>query len=82
MKEVSATVTTTGQDLSVKKSLRFGFQNGDTAKVGGDEIVENLARKHIDLYCVQNSRWKEDSAKMISSKDCMQISFGFGAKPG
>ena len=56
MKEVSATVTTTGQDLSLKKSLRFGFQNGNTVKIGGDEIVENLARKHIDLYCVQNSR--------------------------
>ena len=41
MKEVPATVTITGQDLSVKKSLRIGFQNGDTVKVGG-KIVNSL----------------------------------------
>ena len=42
MKEVSATVTTTEQDLHVKRSLQIAFLNSGTVKGGGNELVEQI----------------------------------------
>ena len=47
----------------------------DTWNVGSmtgrsGEVVETLARRRVDICCVQETRWKGGSARMVTGKSC------------
>ena len=49
--------------------LRIGSWNVGTMKGRASEIVETLTRRRVDLCCVQESRLRGSSARLITGKD-------------
>ena len=51
-------------------NFRIGTLNVGTMKGRASEITETVARRCIDLYCLQEARWRGSSTK-ITGKDCV-----------
>ncbi|KAL1454893.1 hypothetical protein WDU94_009023 [Cyamophila willieti] len=49
----------------VKKELRIGTLNVGTMTGRGREIADLMARRRIEILCVQETRWKGDKAKEL-----------------
>ena len=50
-------------------ALRIAILNVGTLRGRSSEVVETMSRRGIDLYCVQECRWRGASARMIGGKD-------------
>ena len=49
--------------------MRVATINVGTMRGRSAEIVEMLTRRNVDICCVQETRWKGDSARKLSGKD-------------
>ena len=52
-------------------NFRIGTLNLGTMKGWESEITETVARRCIDLYCLQETRWRGSSTRKITGKDCI-----------
>ena len=52
-------------------NFRIGTLNVGTMKGWESEITETVARRCIDLYCLQETRWRGSSTRKITGKDCI-----------
>ena len=62
--------------------LRVGTLNVGTMRGRSGEVVEMAKRRKLDLCCVQETRWKGGSAKMIGSDDGWYKFFWVGCEKG
>ena len=62
--------------------VRFGSWNVGSMTGRSGEIVECLARRRIDVCCVQETRWKGGSARMLNGKRCKYKLFWQGRPDG
>ena len=53
----------TGKDVCIA-TLNLGTMRGQS-----NEIVEMLSRRMIDISCVQESRWRGESARKIAGRN-------------
>ena len=53
--------------------LRIASLNVGTMKGRSAEVVETLHRRNIDVCCVQETRWRGGSARMLKGKECIQV---------
>ena len=60
----------------------IGTLNVGTMKGRASEITETVARRRIDLYCLQERRWRGSSTRKITGKDCTYIFFWSGDSSG
>ena len=51
------------------KSFRVGTLNVSIMKGKASEVVETVARRRVDLCCLQETRWKMEGVKQIVGKD-------------
>ena len=49
--------------------FRIATLNVGTIRGRSSEVVETMSRRGIDLYCVQEVRWRGASARFITGKD-------------
>ena len=49
--------------------LRLFSLNVGTMRGRANEVVETLGRRNIDICCIQESRWKGCSVRLIKAKD-------------
>ena len=49
--------------------LRLSSLNVGTMRGRANEVVETLGRRNIDICCIQESRWKGCSVRLIKAKD-------------
>ena len=52
-----------------KYRIRFGTVNVGTISGRANEIVEMLTLRKVDLFCLQETRWREGSGHLIKGKD-------------
>ena len=69
-----------GLDETVK--FRVGTLNVGTMRGRAGEVVETLTRRHIDICCVQEVRWRGASVRSIIGKDSMYKFFWVGNSLG
>ena len=62
--------------------LRIASLNVGTMRGRAAEIVEMLSRQNIDICCVQETRWKGESARKIMGKDSHYKFFWKGDESG
>ena len=62
--------------------LRIAALNVGTMRGRGSEVVEMLGRRGVDICCVQETRWKGGSARLLSAKDYKYKFFWSGDKSG
>ena len=43
--------------------------NVGTLRCRAGKVVEMLSRRRVDVSCVQETRWKSESARLICGKD-------------
>ena len=63
-------------------NLRICSLNVGTMCGRANEVVETLERRHVDICCVQETRWRGGSARMISGKSCRYKFFWIGDDSG
>ena len=76
----------TGQGVrpAGKSPIRFGTVNVGTISGRANEIAEMLTRRKVDLCCLQETRWRGGSARLIKGKNTIYKFFwcrdqsGFG----
>ena len=51
-------------------NFRVGTLNVGTMKGRAHEITETVARKNLELCCLQETRWRCASARKIMGEDC------------
>ena len=56
------------QPLCKTWKLRVSSSNVGTMHGRASEVVETISRRRIDIWCVQESRWKGCSVRFISAK--------------
>ena len=62
--------------------FRLSSWNVGTMRGRSSEIVETLTRRSIDICCIQESRWRGASARMISGKNSRYKFFWVGNDDG
>ena len=73
---------TVNKRSGAKDKFRLGSWNVGTMRGRSGEIVETLARRKIDVCCVQEVRWRGASARMITGKDSEFKFFWVGGETG
>ena len=67
-----------------KSPIRFETVNVGTINGRANEIAEMLTRRKVDLSCLQKTRWRGESARLIKGKNTIYKFFwcedqsGFG----
>ena len=62
--------------------VRIATLNVGSLTGRSNEIVEMLSRRKIDICCLQETRWRGGSARLISGKDCQYKLFWSGSESG
>ena len=65
-----------------KFNLRIATWNVGTMSGRAGEVVETLERRKIDICCVQETRWRGGSARMITGKENRYKFFWIGDASG
>ena len=73
---------TVNKRSGAKDKFRLSSWNVGTMRGRSGEIVETLARRKIDVCCVQEVRWRGASARMITGKDSEFKFFWVGGETG
>ena len=71
-----------GNRRNLLLKLKVATWNVGTMRGKGSEIVETLSRRHIDICCVQETRWRGGSARTIVGKDSRYKLFWQGNENG
>ena len=66
----------------VRTSFRIASWNVGTMRGRSGEIVETISRRGIDVCCLQETRWRGASARMITGKDSRYKFFWVGNANG
>ena len=64
------------------KRLRVASWNVGSMRRRGGELVEALDRRMVDICCVQEHRWRGESARMITGKDSRYKFYWVGNQAG
>ena len=75
-------VSVKGEKLNKVGNLRIGSLNVGTMHGRANEISETLERRGVDICCVQETRWRGGSARMISGKSSHYKFFWSGDDSG
>ena len=85
MEELSVQATSgQGGKSTGKSQILFGAVNVRTISDKANEIVEMLAQRKVDLYCLQETTWRRGSARLIKGNNTIYKFFwcrdqsGFG----
>ena len=62
--------------------FRFGSLNVGTMRGRGGEIAEMLSRRNVGICCVQETRWRGGSARMLVGKNSSYKMFWIGNDEG
>ena len=65
-----------------QRIIRIATWNVGTMRGRSGEVVETIARKNIDLCCVQEVRWRGASTRFIKGKDSRYKFFWIGNAKG
>ena len=65
-----------------KSPIRFGTVNVGTISARANEIAEMLTRRKVDLCCLQETRWRGGTARLIKGKSTIYKFFWFGDQSG
>ena len=69
--QLSIVIQQMHQLLTDNTKFRVGTLNVGIMHGRSSEVVKMLTRRAVDLCCIQESRWRGASARIISSKDSM-----------
>ena len=64
------------------KRIRFGTVNVGIISGRANEIFEMLTRRKVDLSCLQETRWRKGSARLIKRKNTIYKFFWCGDQSG
>ena len=70
------------QSGTTDSKLRIGSLNVGTMRGRSGEVVETLARRQVDICCVQEVRWRGASTRLITGKSCQYKMFWVGNNTG
>ena len=77
----SGPVRSTSREIP-QKIIRIATWNVGTTRSRSGEVVETIARRNIDLCCVQEVRWRGASTRFIRGKDSRYKFFWIGNVKG
>ena len=66
----------------IPHNMRIASWNIGTLKGRSNEVVEAISRRSIDICCVQEVRWRGESARLIEGKDTIYKLFWAGNDHG
>ena len=66
----------------VNRDICIAILNVGTMRGQSNEIVKTLSRRLIDICCVQESRWRVESARKIAGRNSYNTFFWKGNDPG
>ena len=69
-------------EIPHQKKFRIASLNVGTLRGRSNEVVETISRRNIDICCLQETRWRGASARMIEGKDSRYKLFWVGNKTG
>ena len=64
------------------RNFRISTLNVGTMRGRSGEVVETVSRRKVDIYCLQETRWRGCSARMIAGKDTRYKFFWSGNYKG
>ena len=50
--------------------LRIATRNVGTLRGRSAEVVEMLSRCNVDIFCVKETRWKDELTRRVMGKNC------------
>ena len=65
-----------------KHRIRFETVNVETISGRANDIVEMLTRRKVDICCLQETRWRGGSARLIKGKNTIYKFFWCGDQSG
>ena len=71
-----------GEGGKVGRCLRIGTVNVGSMRKRGGEVVDMAARRQLDFCCLQETRWKEEGARVFGSEEARYKFFWIGCKEG
>ena len=66
----------------IPQNFRIASLNVGTLRGRADEVVETMSRRKVDLCCLQETRWRGGSARMLKGKDSRYKLFWSGNDRG
>ena len=70
------------REIPHQKKFRIASLNVGTLRGRYNEVVETISRRNVDLCCLQETRWRGASARMIEGKDSRYKLFWVGNDKG
>ena len=72
----------TGKGKKDGRRVRVASWNVGSMRRRGGELVEGLDRRRVDVCCVQEHRWRGESARMITGRDSRYKFYWIGNQTG
>ena len=69
-------------NINSKQKIRVGSLNVGTMRAKDNEVVETVSRRNISICAIQESRWKGQSARMLTGKQSRLKFFWSGDDSG